>query len=295
MRGPGVLFWRVLYGVLEWSWLRRLLAARYRHLERTRGSGRARKFLRRILFALSTTRLRSYQGYVPLQAWQAFWEIARSVDSTGQKPRRSPRRRKDIRLGLLGMVAYLPFYPRKLFCELPPEMEIHLFDTVREMPEKHYLRHTRAASLHNVLLHWNNDLPSEGIASQPDYAVRVRQLADEINRLNLDFLLVSEPGREIYDVLDVPVIADLTATSNICFHPKVDIQFYIHAIKDYVVRQDRLFCNRAGSFCAGRRSPFPTASSSTRRATKPRRCRGRNASTSSFFTAGWSRRRSPRF
>ena len=159
MSGPGVYFWRAIYGVLEFSWLRRLLACRYRSLERTRGSGVARKFLRRTLFALSANRLRNYQGYVPLQAWQAFWEIARRVDSTGQVPRRAAQPREKLRVGLAGMIAYLPFYPRKLFCDLPPEMEIHLFETVRELPPDHYLRHTDAASLHNVILKWNNDLP----------------------------------------------------------------------------------------------------------------------------------------
>ena len=257
MSVPGIYFWRALYGVLELPWLHRLLAARYRFLERTRGSGAARKFLRRTLFALSANRLRDYQGYVPLQAWQAFWEIARSVDSTGQAPRRAPQRREKLRVGLVGMIAYLPFYPRKLFLDLPSEMEIHLFETVRELPPDHYLHQTDAASLHNIILHWNNDLPSDGMNSQPEYAARVKELAAEINRLDLDLLVVSEPSREIYDVLDrvdVPAIADFTATSNVCFHPNIDIQFYIHAIKDYIVREDRLFCQSSGRFLA--RPPF---------------------------------------
>jgi hypothetical protein len=257
MFSPGVYFWRVVYGVLELSWLRRLLARRYRSLERTRGSGVARKFLRRTLFALSANRLRNYQGYVPLQAWQAFWEISRSVDSSGQVPRRAPQRREKLRVGLAGMISYLPFYPRKLFCDLPPEMEIHLLETARELPPEYYLRHTNAASLHNIILHWNNDLPSDGITSQPDYAARVKEAAATINRLDLDLLLVTEPGREIFDLLDavdVPVIADLTATSGVCFHPNIDIQFYIHAIKDYVVRENRLFCQSSRRFLA--RPPF---------------------------------------
>jgi hypothetical protein len=257
MSGPGVCFWRVVYDVLELSWLRRLLAGRYRSLERTRGSGVARKFLRRTLFALSANRLRNYQGYVPLQAWQAFWEISRRVDSPGQVPRRAPRPRKKLRVGLAGMIAYLPFYPSKLFRDLPPGMEIHLFETVRELPPEHYLHHAGAASLHNVILHWNNDLPSDGMTSQPEYAARVKEVAAEINRLDLDLLLVTEPGREIYDLLDavdVPAIADLTATSNVCFHPNIDIQFYIHAIKDYVVRENRLVCQSSGRSLA--RPPF---------------------------------------
>lgn len=257
MSSPGVYFWRVIYGVLELSWLRRLLANRYRCLERTRGSGAARKFLRRTLFALSANRLRNYQGYVPLQAWRAFWEISRGADSPGQAPRRPPRPREKLRVGLAGMIAYLPFYPRKLFCDLPPEMEIHLIETVRELPSEHYLRHTDAASLHNVILYWNNDLPSDGITSQPDYAARVKEAAAAINRLDLDLLLVTEPGREIFDLLDavdVPAIADLTATSGACFHPNIDIQFYIHAIKDYVVRENRLFCQSSQRFLA--RPPF---------------------------------------
>ncbi|MCE0523772.1 MAG: hypothetical protein LV480_12770 [Methylacidiphilales bacterium] len=257
MSGPGVYFWRAIYGVLGLSWLRHLLAHRYRTLERTRGAGAGRKFLRRTLFTLSANRLRNYQGYVPLQAWQAFWEISRSVDSPGPVPRRSPKQREKIRVGLAGMVAYLPFYPRKLFCDLPPGMEIHLIETVRELPPDHYLRHTDAASLNNIILSWNNDLPSNGIASQPGYAARVKEAAAAINRLDLDLLLVSEPAREIYDLLDavdVPVVADLTATSNACFHPDIDIQFYIHAIKDYVVKENRLFCQSSGKFLS--RPPF---------------------------------------
>ena len=257
MSGPGVYFWRIVYSVLELSWLRRILARRYRFLERTRGSGAARKFLRRILFALAVNRLRNYQGYVPVQAWQAFWDIARGVDSPGQVPRRTPQRRDKLRVGLAGAIAYLPFYPRKLFCDLPPGMEIHLFETIREVPADHYLRKTDAASLHNVVLHWNNDLPSNGITSQPEYDARVKEAAATINRLDLDLLLVSEPGREIYDLLDavdVPAIADLTATSGVCSHPNIDIQFYIHSIKDYVVRDDRLFCQSSARFLA--RPPF---------------------------------------
>jgi hypothetical protein len=253
MSGPGVYFWRILYRILELPWLRRLLTRRYRSLEQTRGSGVARKFLRRTLFALSANRLRNYQGYVPLQAWHAFWEIARRVDSPGQMPRRAPHPREKLRVGLAGMIAYLPFYPRKLFRDLPPDMEIHLFETVRELPPEHYLRHTDAASLHNVILHWNDDLPSDGMTSQPEYAARVKNVAAEINRLDLDLLLVTEPGREIFDLLDavdVPAIADLTATSNACFHPNIDIQFYIHAIKDYVVRENRLFCQSSQRFLA---------------------------------------------
>jgi len=251
MSAPGIYFWRVIYDIVELPWLRRLLAHRYRSLERTRGSGAARKSLRRTLFALSLNRLRNYQGYVPLQAWRAFWDICRSVDSAGQTPRRKPQHRDKLRIGLVGAIAYLPFYPRKLFCDLPPDMEIHLIETVRELPAEHYLRHTDVASLHNVVLHWNNDLTSDGIASQPEYAARVKEAAAIINGLDLDLLLVSEPGRETYDLLDavdVPAIADLSATSNACFHPNIDIQFYIHAIKDYVVRQDRLFCQSSGRF-----------------------------------------------
>ncbi|HEV3271372.1 MAG TPA: hypothetical protein VGZ93_04240 [Candidatus Methylacidiphilales bacterium] len=257
MSSPGVYFWRVVYSVLEFPWLRRLLARRYRSLERTRGSGAARKFLRRTLFALALNRLRNYQGYVPLQAWRAFWEITRAVDSPGQIPRRAPRRREKLRVGLAGMIAYLPFYPRKLFRDPPPGMEIHLIETVRELSADHYLRHTDAASIQNIILDWNDDLPSDGIASQPGYAARIEEAAAGINRLDLDLLLVSEPGREIYDLLDrvdVPAIADLTATSGVCFHPNIDIQFYIHAIKDYIVREDRLFCRSSGRFLA--RPPF---------------------------------------
>lgn len=257
MFSPGVYFWRVVYGVLELPWLRRFLTHRYRALERNRGSGAARKFLRRTLFALALNRLRNYQGYVPLQAWQAFWEISRSVDSAGQIPRRAPQRREKLRVGLVGAIAYLPFYPRKLFCDLPPEMEIHLIETVRELPAEHYLRHTDAASLHNVVLQWNNDLPSDGIASQPEYAARVKEAAAIINGLDLDLLLVSEPGRETFDLLDavdVPAIADLAATSGACFHPNIDLQFYIHAIKDYVVQNDRLVCQSSARVLA--RPPF---------------------------------------
>jgi hypothetical protein len=257
MSAPGVYFWRVIYGVLELPWLRRFLTNRYRSLERTRGSGAARKFLRRTLFSLAANRLRNYQGYVPLQAWRAFWDISRSVDSKGQVPRRTPKRREKLRVGLVGAIAYLPFYPRKLFCDLPPEMEIHLFETVREVPAEHYLRHTDAASLNNVVLHWNNDLPSDGINSQPEYAARIKEAAAIINGLDLDLLLVSEPGREHYDLLDaidVPAVADLAATSGACFHPNIDIQFYIHAIKDYIVRDDRLFCQSSARFLA--RPPF---------------------------------------
>jgi hypothetical protein len=251
MPRPGVRFWRVIYGLLELPWLRRLLARRYRHLEQTRGSGAARKFLRRRLFALSAHRLRDYQGYVPLQAWQAFWDIARGVDSRGQVPRRAPQPRDKLRVGLVGAIAYLPFYPRKLFCDLPPDVEIHLFETVRDVPADHYLRQTGVASLQSVVLRWNSDLPSDGIDSQPDYAARVREVAAQINRLDLDLLLVSEPGREMFDLLDlvdVPAIADVTATSSVCFHPNIDIQFYIHAIKDYVVRDHRLFCRASDRF-----------------------------------------------
>jgi len=245
MSGPGVYFWRTVYGVLELAWLRRLLASRYRFLEQTRGSGAARKFLRRTLFALSISRLRNYQGYVPLQAWQAFWEIARGVDSRGQAPRRAPGRRDKLRVGHMGTIAAFPFFPRRLFCNLPTEMELHHFETASELPPEHYLRHTEAASLHNVVLRWNNHLPTHGISSQPEYAERVEDLAKRINHLQLDLLLVSEPGRALYDVLDrvdVPAIADLSVSCNACFHPNIDIQFYIHAVKDYVVREDRLFC-----------------------------------------------------
>ena len=251
MPAPGVCFWRVLYRGLESSRLHRRLAKKYRAQEHARGSGAARKSLRRALFARAAVRLRNYQGYVSLQAWRAFWSVARSVDSTGQVRRRAPRSTGKLRVGILGMIAYLPFFPRRLFCGLPPELEVHLFETVRELPLDHYLRHTEAASLHNLVLSWNNDLPSDGIASQPDYAARVEELARQINALELDLLLVSEPGREIYDVLDrvdVPAVADLTATSNACFHPNIDIQFYIHSIKDYVVRGNRLFCQASAQF-----------------------------------------------
>jgi len=257
MSAPGVYFWRTLYALLELPWLRRLLARRYSLLQRTRGTGVARRFLRRTLFALTANRLRDAQGSVPIEAWQAFWDISRRVDSRGQLPRRAPQAREKLRVGLLGSVAYQPFYPRKLFCDLPPEMEIHLFETVRELPPDHYLRHAEAASLHNIILDWKPEPPSDGIDSQPEYAARVAQLAAEINRLELDLLLISEPKREIFDLLDavdVPAIADLTATSNVCSHPSLDIQFYIHAIKDYIVKDDRLFCRPAEQFLA--KPPF---------------------------------------
>ena len=85
----------------------------------------------------------------------------------------------------------------------------------------------------------------------------MKDVAAEINRSDLDLLLVTEPGREIYDLLDavdVPAIADLTATSNVCFHPNIDIQFYIHAIKDYVVRENGLLCQSSGQLLA--KPPF---------------------------------------
>ena len=257
MPRPGTYFWRTLYRILELPWLRSLLAKRYRYLERTRGSGAARKFLRRTLFAISLNRLRDYQGYVPLQAWQAFWAIARSVDSPGQIPRRAPQRREKLRIGHIGTISVFPFFPRKLFCDLPPEMELHQFEITNEMPPDHPLRFTDAASLHNVVLRWKNDLPTDGIASQPEYAERVKEVARQINRLELDLLLVSEPGRELFDVLDrvdVPAIADMTVSSSACFHPNIDIQFYIHAIKDYVIRENRLFCQSSGQFLD--RPPF---------------------------------------
>jgi hypothetical protein len=244
-------FWRVLYRLVAHPWLHRRLAGRYQFLQQTRGSGASRKFLRRTLFALAGNRLRNYQGYVPLQAWQAFWSVSRRIDSAGQSPRRVPELRAKYRVGLMGMIAYLPFFPRKLFCALPPEIELHLFETVRELPADHYLRHTDAASLHDLVLDWKNDVPSHGIDSQPEYKVRVEETARLINEAKLDLLLVSEPGRELYDVLDrvdVPAIAELTSTSNVCFHPKIDLQFYIHSTKDYVVRENRLFCRASEQF-----------------------------------------------
>ncbi len=199
-------------------------------------------------------------------------------------------------MGLVGAIAYLPFYPRKLFCNLPPEMEIHLFETVREMPADHYLRQTDAASLNNVILHWNNDLPSDGITSQPEYAARVEELAAMINRSELDLLLLSEPTREFYDLLDrvdVPAIADLTATSGVCFHPNIDIQFYIHAIKDYVVKDDRLFCQSSARFLAHPDFVVPYCLLFDTTVMKARRFRGRSAIMSFSFMAGWSRRPNP--
>jgi hypothetical protein len=245
-------FWRLLDQAVASPRLHRRLAVKYRWHEETRGSGVARKFLRRTLFALAGVRWRNYQGYVPLQAWAAFWAVARSVDSAGLAPRRAPNRESGrLRIGLLGMIAYLPFFPRKLFCDLPPEMELHLFETAREIPAGHYLRQTDAASLHNSILQWNDDVPSRGISSQPDYALRVDETVRRIDAADLDLLLVSEPGREIYDVLDrvnVPAIGDLTSTSNVCFHPRIDLQFYIHSIKDYVIRDHRLFSQASRRF-----------------------------------------------
>ena len=258
MPGPGVLFWRMLYGALEMPWLQRLLQARYRDLEMTHGSGVARKFLRRTLSAIAANKLRAYQGYVPLQMWQAFWEISRGIDSAGGTTRRSPRARDGkLRIGLVGMIAYLPFYPRKLFCDLPPEMEIRLYETARDIPGDHYLRHTDARAVHSQVLRWNYELPALGMETQPEYAANVRELAARINRDELDLLLISEPAREIYDLLDAvdtPAIADLAATSNACFHPKLDLQFYIHATKDYVVKNDRLYCRASEKPLA--RPPF---------------------------------------
>ncbi len=257
MFAPRVYFWRAIYGVLDLPWLRRMLANRYRALERNRGSGAARKFLRRTLFSLSLNRLRTYEGHVPLEAWLAFWEISRSVDSSGQVPRRAARAREKLRIGHIGTIADFPFFPRKLFCDMPAGIELHHFETAREMTPEHHLHHTEATSVHNVTLRWDNNLPSDGIASQPDYLHRVEDLAARINNAQLDLLLVSEAGRELYDMLDridVPCIADMTVSCNACFHPNIDIQFYIHAMKEYVVQDDRLFCR--DSMRPLRRPPF---------------------------------------
>jgi hypothetical protein len=253
MATPGVFFWRLLYRALRLKWLRSLLAARYRGLQEKKGSGAARKFLRRALFALAASRWRNYEGYVPLQAWQAFWEIARSVDSSGQIPRR-PLRDRDacpIRVGIIGMIAGPPYFFQRLFCELPGEIELHLFDICHELNKDHYFWRTGAASAHNVVLKWNNDLPSSAIGSQPEYARRVEEVARSINDARLDFLLVASSMRETFDVLDrvdVPFIADLTASSNVCFHPHIDLQFYIHTTKDYVVQEGRLFCRASSEY-----------------------------------------------
>jgi hypothetical protein len=257
MRNPAVLFWRLVYGSLRLPWLRRYLVKRYRHLQATRGSGPARKFLRRTVFALSLSRFRQYEGYVPLQAWETFWQVARGVDSQGQTPRRLPQPGAKLRVGLLGMIAAPPYFPQKLFRNLPQEMELHFFETDSKITAQSHLNHTEAKSFTHDMIHWRDDLPSSGISSQPAYAAQVENMARQINEKSLDLLLTSAPGRELFDILDrvdVPAIADLTVSSSACFHPKNDIQFYIHAIKDYVVRDHRLLCRSSERYFE--RPPF---------------------------------------
>ncbi|MGQ0536680.1 MAG: hypothetical protein ACT4PT_11485 [Methanobacteriota archaeon] len=237
-------FWRAAYGVLEHEASVRLFASLLDQLSRRRGVGSARAVEGRFVRAFSLLGWPPPHGrWRNLHVSRFLARVRRRRRGSRFAPSRAPDPAADrpLRLGVFGPLSGLLGFPPSCFSQLPPEVELFVYDLEFRGSDAPYLAAV-AAGYRGLRIFGT---PDEG------EAVREAAATVDADRLDVFVNLYQHPvAEDLVGLIDAPCIVHVCSGSDLLHHPKVSFTMYPQPQADCVVRGDRLLCGLTGR-------PFP--------------------------------------